>query len=523
MITSVPLEPGRPVPGAARTSAPGACAVPPELPVRLAEHGLVLLGAGPAPERGWRARDLDGRTLVVSLLRVGSEGRAARARERVERLRAVDSSHVATVRTAVEIAPGLLAVPYEEVPGVDLRRLRGQRGRWSVGEVVSVVAPLAEAVAAMHRRGLVHGDVSPGNVVITPDGSPVLIDLLSGADPEEEGTPGFVAPERVHGAGPAGDVHALALIGLQLLAIDELDTQGAPPDPWAAARGSLVEVLRQATTQDPAGRPAPGDLARRIVEVAPASPVRPRVLLADTPAGAGTAVEETVRRERAVRGRHRRPGRLRTPALGATLVGCLMVCSIVVGASAARDEEMVTGSGAQAVPGAATTAGAVLGAGAPTDQGAGAVGDGGEGAVSTPASGPQTSVPRGPVVVDPVGAAVELTQRRVAALAEGDTRALAMVTVPGSPASEADARTYSGLAAAGIFDGEGRLDAEVEVMAAHPAPSCCAGDGRTAQVRVRARTVTAGAVPGSVEPTTVVLRLQRSAAGWRVSEVLAGA
>src|SRR5665647_32748 len=102
----------------------------------------------------------------------------ADAPRRVARLSAVGHPHLAAVGPVAELADGSLAVLTEEVPGTDLESVCAGKGRWSAGEVVTVVVPLAEALAALHDAGLCHGDVAAANVVLRPDGRPVLVDLV---------------------------------------------------------------------------------------------------------------------------------------------------------------------------------------------------------------------------------------------------------------------------------------------------------------------------------------------------------
>ncbi|WP_330176412.1 PQQ-binding-like beta-propeller repeat protein [Streptomyces sp. NBC_01498] len=91
------------------------------------------------------------------------------------------------------------------------------------GELAALGAALAEAVAAVHAAGLVHRDLKPSNVVVTRDG-PMVIDFgIARAAAEESltgsgeivGSPGFIAPELLTGAGepgPAVDVFALGAL-----------------------------------------------------------------------------------------------------------------------------------------------------------------------------------------------------------------------------------------------------------------------------------------------------------------------
>ena len=135
-------------------------------------------------------------------------------------------------RVAATVAhPNLVAV-YDAVPGPppaiimelidgpDLRQRLAQ-GPLSVGEALSLGAPIADALDAAHRRGLVHRDVKPGNVMITRDGRPKLGDfgiatLQAGnrtATGIVLGTAKYLAPEQVRGdtIDARTDVYALCV------------------------------------------------------------------------------------------------------------------------------------------------------------------------------------------------------------------------------------------------------------------------------------------------------------------------
>src|SRR5438309_584724 len=61
--------------------------------------------------------------------------------------------------------------------GGSLAELLAVRGRLTPGEVITAVSPVAAAVAYLHAAEIVHGDVSPANILFTPGGVPLLADL----------------------------------------------------------------------------------------------------------------------------------------------------------------------------------------------------------------------------------------------------------------------------------------------------------------------------------------------------------
>lgn len=65
-------------------------------------------------------------------------------------------------------------VVYDYIPGDTLEQVVAGNGRLSVEEALSIAHELAEAVADLHRHGLVHCDLAPGNVIIAADGAHVI-------------------------------------------------------------------------------------------------------------------------------------------------------------------------------------------------------------------------------------------------------------------------------------------------------------------------------------------------------------
>ena len=113
----------------------------------------------------------------------------------------------------------------EYVPGTDLRKLVRRNGPLSAAIAATIISQAAEGLHYAHRKGLVHRDVKPGNLLVTPDGHTkitdlglawVLMDELAGAVPEKSrslvGTADYMAPETITDPDkvrPVSDVYSL--------------------------------------------------------------------------------------------------------------------------------------------------------------------------------------------------------------------------------------------------------------------------------------------------------------------------
>lgn len=111
----------------------------------------------------------------------------------------------------------------EYVPGLDLRKLIRQDGPLSVPAAASIISQVAEGLEYAHAQGIIHRDVTPGNVLVTPDGEAKLSDLgLSGPlnDPSENdprhgkivGTADYISPDQIRdpwSPTPAWDIYSL--------------------------------------------------------------------------------------------------------------------------------------------------------------------------------------------------------------------------------------------------------------------------------------------------------------------------
>lgn len=223
----------------------------------------------------WLADDeLLGRPVAIKQV-TQSSGPAARVRALDEARAAASVVHPGTVRI-------LDLVRDEEDPWIVMEALTGHTlgatvkgsGPLPVEQVRRIGLRLLDALEAVHRAGIVHRDVKPGNIQLCDDGRVVLIDFGIAWSPGDapgppddgfEGSPAFVSPEQLHGdrPEPASDLFSL---GATLFAAVE----GRSP----FDRGDLFATVLAVTEATPAPFRNAGPLARVIAGLLTADPAR---------------------------------------------------------------------------------------------------------------------------------------------------------------------------------------------------------------------------------------------------------
>ena len=267
---SSPKPPPTPAPAAAGT-------LPEEV------GGYRILGALGRGGMGavFKARDGDGRIVALKLLHAHLDDPDARERlsREVASLQKVRHAGVARVLDA-EIESTEAFVVTELVPGRDLARHVARSGALPPEHLLRLGTRLREALAVVHAAGVLHRDLTPGNVMVTAEG-PVLIDFGLAQAVEDArmtssglvtGTPGYVSPDLLDGEAPtqASDwwgwaaVLTFAATGrppfgkgtigtvLTRVRAGDPDLAGLPPE--------LADVLRDALAVDPARRADPEDV-----------------------------------------------------------------------------------------------------------------------------------------------------------------------------------------------------------------------------------------------------------------------
>lgn len=197
---------------------------------------LERLGTGGMAEV-FRARDvmLDRYVAIKVLRKDYTENQAFQDRFRQEARAAANLSHpnIVTVHD-FGLGEGQLYIVMENVPGTDLKTLIRKRGRFRVEEAIPLMVQACAGLGYAHRAGLVHCDVKPHNMLVTPDQRLKVTDFgiaraLATILPGERtdvvwGSPQYFAPEQAAGEAPspASDVYSLGVVLYEMLS-------GTPP------------------------------------------------------------------------------------------------------------------------------------------------------------------------------------------------------------------------------------------------------------------------------------------------------
>ena len=145
---------------------------------------------------------------------------------------------------------GALYLAMRYVEGKDLATEIRESGRLEADRAVRIVAQVASALGAAHDNGLVHRDVKPANVLLTPEDHAYLSDFgltkRARGDSQETqtghlvGTLNYVAPEQIRGesVGPRSDIYALGCVLFHALT-------GQPPFPMESDEAKLWAHLSE--------------------------------------------------------------------------------------------------------------------------------------------------------------------------------------------------------------------------------------------------------------------------------------
>ncbi len=269
-----------------------------------------------------------GHLRVLGRIGEGSFGTVYRARDEIlsrdVALKLLNNEVVAAyrLRSFIEEARRMARVRHPNVLAIHgARTVDGRAGLWCdllIGETLAewidhhpeastrvrleLCLGMAEAVAAVHRQHLIHGDIKLGNVMVDADGRPILMDFGAGHQLNDgndamtsahAGTPLYMAPEYFREAPltRAVDVYALGVVMCRLLtgryrvaANDWAGIEAAHRNsdylpvqsPSAGLPRALLQLIRHMTRSNPAARPDATAVLQRLQAIRQAPQVRRR-------------------------------------------------------------------------------------------------------------------------------------------------------------------------------------------------------------------------------------------------------
>jgi eukaryotic-like serine/threonine-protein kinase len=201
------------------------------------------------------------RSVAIKVLRpefaatVGPE----RFRREITLAAGLQHPHILPVFDSGETADGLLWFSMPYIAGQTLRELIRREGQLPFEEAVRITREVAAALEYAHKRGVVHRDVKPENIILTPDGDVLLADFgvaraMTSRDTWREagvdtgtltesgfavGTPAYMSPEQASGTRTVDartDVYSLAAVTYEMLA-------GEPPFIAATPQAMIAKML----------------------------------------------------------------------------------------------------------------------------------------------------------------------------------------------------------------------------------------------------------------------------------------
>lgn len=204
----------------------------------------------------------------------------------------------------------------ELISGESLSSVLNRLGRLSVGRTLDVLEQTGHALQQAHSQGLVHRDIKPGNLLITPGGQVKITDFGIAKVAHEApvtrsgmvmGTAQYISPEQAAGrdATPASDIYSLGVVAFECLsgrlpfqsdntvAIALAHVREAPPPLPEDVPAPVARLVMAMLAKDPAARFPNGEMLARAAgqlrsggpELRPPAP-RPTLIAPVAPAGA---------------------------------------------------------------------------------------------------------------------------------------------------------------------------------------------------------------------------------------------
>ena len=265
----------------------------------------------------WEATDLViGRTVAIKILKdeyLGDPGFLERFRAEARHAALVNHEGIANVFDYGE-EEGSAYLVMELVPGEAMSTVLERDRVLPTDKVLDIVAQTASALQAAHAAGLVHRDIKPGNLLVTPDGRVKITDFGIAriadqvpltATGQVMGTVQYLSPEQAsgHPASPSTDIYSLGIVAYEALAgrrpftgesqvaIAMAQINEQPPDLPSTVSEPVRRLVLSCIAKKPADRPATASAlaqaarALRRGDVAAATVAVPAIAAAGRPVG----------------------------------------------------------------------------------------------------------------------------------------------------------------------------------------------------------------------------------------------
>lgn len=241
------------------------------------------LGTG-ATSRVYLAKRVDtGERMVVKVMKSGAaeKERSQYFLLEMQVLQKMSHPNVVPISDAGE-AQGVLYFTMPFIEGETMRQRLSRDGAFPIGDAVRLARDIAIALGHVHSNGVVHRDVKPENILLTPTGQAVLLDfgharapaIMPNADSRDArkyivGTANYVSPEQVSGrrvADSRSDLYSLGCVLLEMLT-------GMVPFAASSARESMQRRVDEPPPDVRALRDVPDEVAavlKRAMMVDPA-------------------------------------------------------------------------------------------------------------------------------------------------------------------------------------------------------------------------------------------------------------
>lgn len=245
----------------------------------------------------YKAQDIElGRVVAAKVLRpslVGDPEFLVRFKREARAAANLSHPNIVTVHDVGQDGPNTHFIVMEYVPGQNLKQLIRAQGAFEVDAALAIIIEVCKGVGYAHRSGLVHCDIKPQNILVTPDNRIKVADFgiaraLTVTQTEEVedtvwGSPHYFSPEQATGESPtpSSDVYSIGIVMFELLT-GQLPFSGADYHELALAHlkepapsildsnpalpQELDRIIRKVLSKEPSARYRTADQLGRILQ-----------------------------------------------------------------------------------------------------------------------------------------------------------------------------------------------------------------------------------------------------------------